>query len=81
MQFKIGKKDDDNLQRYPTDDLKTANIFSKKLKKELQDFLVGVVLFGSSARKESNEKSDIDILIIVDDIEFQMTQPFIETYR
>ena len=81
MQFKIGKKDDDNLQRYPTDDLKTANIFSKKLKKELQDFLVGVVLFGSSARRESNEKSDIDILIIVDDIEFQMTQPFIETYR
>jgi predicted nucleotidyltransferase/uncharacterized protein (UPF0332 family) len=81
MQFKIQKKDDDNLQRYATEDLRIANIFSKRLKEELKDFLVGVIVFGSSARRRTSEKSDIDILVIGDDVEFKMTSAFIETYR
>jgi predicted nucleotidyltransferase/uncharacterized protein (UPF0332 family) len=81
MQFKIGKKDDDALQRYPTEDLRVANEFTKELQKELQDFIVAVVLFGSSARKQTTEKSDIDVLIVGNDVEFQMTNEFIETYK
>ena len=81
MQFKIQKKDDDNLQKYATEDLKIANLFAKKLKEELKDFLVGVIVFGSSARRRTSEKSDIDILVIGDDVEFKMTSAFIETYR
>ncbi len=81
MQFKIAAKDDDNWQRYPTDDVRTAKTFAKHLEKELQDFLVGVVLFGSAARKEATEKSDIDILIVGNDLDFKMTKPLIETYR
>ena len=81
MQFKIQKKDDDNLQRYPTEDLRTARVFAKKLREELQDFVVAVILFGSTARKQSTEKSDIDILVVGDDIDFKTTKAFIETYR
>jgi len=81
MQFKIQAKVDENLQRYPSDDLRIANLFTKKLKNELQDFLAGVVMFGSSARNQTNEKSDIDILVIGNDMDFRMTKDFIETYR
>jgi predicted nucleotidyltransferase/uncharacterized protein (UPF0332 family) len=81
MQFKIQKKDDDNLQRYPTDDLRVANEFVKQLNAELEDFIVAAVLFGSSARRDTSPESDIDVLIIGNDIDFVMTQPLIETYR
>ncbi len=81
MEFKIGKKDDDLLQRYPTEDMRIANAFTRELQKELQDFLVAVVLFGSTARKKSSEKSDIDVLLIGNDVEINMTNEFIETYK
>ena len=81
MRFKIAAKDDDNIQRYPTDDLRIAKVFSGKLHKELQDFLSSAVVFGSSARKQANKHSDIDILIIGNDLDFKLSQPFLETYR
>ncbi len=81
MKFTIAKKDDDNLQKYATDDLRTARKFANKLQEEFKDFLVAAVLFGSSARRETTEKSDIDVIVIGDDIDFKMTQAFIETYR
>ncbi|MBT4446096.1 hypothetical protein HOA92_07165 [archaeon] len=81
MRFRIQAKDDDNIQRYPTSDLKIARVFSDKLKKELQDFLSSVVVFGSSARKTQHKNSDIDVLIIGNDLDFKLSQPFLETYR
>jgi uncharacterized protein (UPF0332 family)/predicted nucleotidyltransferase len=81
MRFQIQAKDDDNIQRYPSEDLKTARVFTDKLKKELQDFLTAVVVFGSSARKTQNKYSDIDVLIIGNDLDFKLNQAFLETYR
>lgn len=81
MQFRIEKKPNENLLKYPTDDLKTAQLFTKKLQNELQDFLKGVILFGSSARKEATEMSDIDVLVVTNDLDFKMTKELVETYR
>ncbi|MBT3298411.1 hypothetical protein HN385_05780 [archaeon] len=81
MEFKIGKKVNENVNLYPTEDLKIANHFTNKLSKELGNFLAASVLFGSGARKQSTNVSDIDILIIGDDLEFKMTREFVETYR
>lgn len=81
MQFTIQKKQNENIQKYPTDDIRTAHEFAQRLKNELGDFLVGVVIFGSAARMTSKEKSDIDVLVIGDDISFQFTQALIEAYR
>ena len=40
---------------------------SKKLKEEFKDKIENIILFGSYARGNYSENSDIDILVIVDD--------------
>lgn len=81
MEFKIEKKENENIHKYPTDDLKVAQEFAQKLKNELGDFLMGVVLFGSAVRKEQTVKSDIDVLVVTNDTSFQITDPLVEAYR
>ena len=81
MEFKIQKKENENVHRYPTDDLKLAQEFSASLQVELTDFLKGVVLFGSAVRREATAKSDIDVLVVTDDLSFQLTDALVEAYR
>ena len=81
MEFRIEKRKNENIHKYPTDDVKLVNDFAQKLKAELGDFLVAVVLFGSTARKTAGRGSDIDVLIVGDDISFQLTNELIEAYR
>jgi len=81
MEFRIQKKDNENLHKYPTEDLALAKKFADKLQKELQDFLMGVIVFGSTVRRETTDKSDIDILVITNDTRFVITEALIETYR
>ncbi len=81
MEFKIQKKLEENVFRYPSDDVRIVQQFAEDLQAELKDFLMGVVIFGSSARKETSEKSDIDVLVIGDDASYQMTEALIEAYK
>src|SRR3989344_2758522 len=81
MQFRIQKRINENIHKYATDDVKVAQQFAQKVKNELGDFLVAVIMFGSSARMSAKEGSDIDVLIVGDDITFQLTPPLIESYR
>lgn len=81
MEFVIQKKGNENRNKYPTEDLKLVEKFGFKLKEELQDFLLGVVMFGSTVRREATDKSDIDVLVVTDDTNFQISQAMISTYR
>ncbi len=81
MQFVIEKKQNENVHKYPTDDLKTAQEFSQRLKNELGDFMMGAIVFGSTARQSSTKESDIDVLIVGDDTSFQLTEALVEAYR
>jgi len=81
MEFRIQRKENENIHRYPTEDLKIAQKFAQELKNELGDFLLSAVLFGSAVRREATEMSDIDVLIISDDVTFQITEALIEGYR
>ncbi|MDP3733858.1 MAG: nucleotidyltransferase domain-containing protein [Nanoarchaeota archaeon] len=81
MEFKIQRKENENMHRYPSGDLAIAQKFTEKLKKELSDFLLSVVVFGSTARRETTERSDIDVLVITDDASFFISEPLIEGYR
>ena len=50
MEFKI-EKENENIHKYPTEDFRTALKFTEQLKRELDGFLVSVIMFGSSARR------------------------------
>ena len=81
MEFQIGRKENENLFRYPTEDLKIAQKFAQQLKNELGDFLVAVVMFGSSVRRDTHKESDIDVLVVSNDTSFVLSEPMIEGYR
>src|SRR3989344_4812919 len=81
MEFKIERKGNENVHKYPTDNLKKAHDFANALKKEFDTFILSVVLFGSSARQQETPASDIDVLVVTDDTTFVITEPLIEAYR
>jgi len=81
MEFDIQRKENENIYKYPTEDIELTQKFTEILRKELHDFLMGVVVFGSVARKKQTEHSDIDLLLIVNDSTFVITQELIEGYR
>ncbi|MCD6464217.1 hypothetical protein J7L02_01700, partial [Candidatus Woesearchaeota archaeon] len=80
-------------QRLGVQDTKLVYEFAKKIKQELGDFIKAIILFGSYARniqsqtltkqsdKTSEKINDIDILIIIDDINFAITKELAEAYR
>ena len=49
-----------------TDELVT--LFSKKLKEQLGNRLIRIILFGSRARGDYHPDSDYDLLVIVDEV-------------
>ncbi len=81
MEFNIYRKENENIHRYPTDDLKTAQHFAQKLKNELGDFMIAAIMFGSSVRRETTLESDVDVLVISDDTAFHINDPLVEAYR
>ncbi|MBI2102669.1 nucleotidyltransferase domain-containing protein [Candidatus Woesearchaeota archaeon] len=81
MEFKIERKGNENYHKYPTDNLKKAQEFANDLKKEFDTFVLAIVLFGSSARRQEKPTSDIDVLVVTDDTTFIITEPLIEAYR
>ncbi|MBT6774806.1 hypothetical protein HOA91_05550 [Candidatus Woesearchaeota archaeon] len=81
MEFKIMKKENENIHKYPTDDFKIAQKFSQQLKNELGDFIMGTIIFGSSARRQTTKESDIDVLVVSNDISFQINDALVESYR
>lgn len=81
MKVKFSRRQDNKNHKYATEDTAIVNMFTKDLQKELDNTLSAVVLFGSTARKERNEHSDIDVLVIIDDVSFQLNDSFTQSYR
>lgn len=81
MQFQVKQRKTINLDRYPNADVVIVKSFARKIQNEFGDFLKGVILFGSTARQQITERSDIDVLIIVDDLTIRMTAEVIEAYK
>lgn len=81
MEFKIKHNIDSKESNFKKEDLDIAYSFAKQIYDEFGTFLKAVILFGSVAKNEQKQGSDIDILIIVDDISIEMTSEIVETYR
>ena len=79
MEFKIHKRENEDLGKYDTEAMHLARRFAKKLYAEFGTFLKAVVLFGSSARQKSD--NDVDVLVVVDDVTLVMGAEVAETYR
>lgn len=80
MEFKVPKEKARNLEKYSEEARDLAYDFSKRLLKEVRDFVKGIVLFGSVARK-AQQSHDIDILVVIDDLSIQLTRELVQAYR
>src|SRR3989338_4139143 len=81
MKFELKRKENPNIKSYNQEDLRIAYNFTSDLHKELENFIKGVIIFGSTARKTKAARGDIDILVVVDDISISMTPELVEAYR
>ncbi|HLC82114.1 MAG TPA: nucleotidyltransferase domain-containing protein [Candidatus Nanoarchaeia archaeon] len=81
MEFRIQRKENENLHKYPTANLEIASKFAQQAKKELGDFVLTIAVFGSSARRETSINSDIDVLVITDDATYVLTEELVEGYK
>ena len=55
--------------------------FATKIYKEFDQMIKSIVLFGSSAKKISTPDSDIDIIIIIDDVAINWDPELVAHYR
>lgn len=81
MKFDIPRKQHPNLEKYPKYDIDVAYKFTNEIYKELGALVRAVILFGSSARKTPTARSDVDILVILDDLTISLTKEVTEAYR
>jgi predicted nucleotidyltransferase len=80
MEFKVRRKENPHVRKYSQRDLDTAREFAKRVNKEFSMFVRTVVLFGSAARKQKGG-TDIDILVVIDDLGMMLTPEAVQTYR
>ncbi len=81
MEFMLTKKENPVLETYAKTDVELARHFAKRMHDEFGNFVRAVVIFGSSARKEARTESDVDILVVVDDVSIALSPELIQTYR
>lgn len=81
MKVQIERKVNPNLELYRKQDLDIAYNFTKDLHKELGKFIKAIVLFGSSARRKRKPESDLDIMVVVDDLSINFSSELVEAYR
>lgn len=81
MDIDIPKRPHPGTEYYRKEEIDLANKFAQALNKEMGKFIKGIILFGSSARKSSTPKSDIDVLILIDDLSIILTKDVADAYR
>ena len=81
MKFDLPHKQHPNLERYYKEDIDKVYRFANELYKELGGLIRAVVVFGSTARHTRGPGGDIDVLIILDDLQMNLTAEVTEAYR
>jgi predicted nucleotidyltransferase/uncharacterized protein (UPF0332 family) len=82
---KIERKNKKLAKNYPTLNLKTqtdiAMDFATKTYKKFDKTIKSIILFGSTVKKTATLGSDIDIVIVIDDVTINWDQELIAWYR
>lgn len=77
--FKISEKNIPTLQLKTENDI--AMDFAVKVSQKFDKIIKSIVLFGSTSKHERTAGSDIDIIIIIDDVSVKWDQELIAWYR
>jgi predicted nucleotidyltransferase len=80
MDFTIEKKEADT-SHFDSTVMDLTYKFAKEAHKEFGEIIKALILFGSSARKDATASSDIDILLIFNDVTITPTDDLVETYK
>ena len=67
QQPKPSKEDEKKMEEFRKKQLETAEKFKTNVMEKYKDFVKAVVLFGSLVRGDFHSKSDIDMLVVIDD--------------
>jgi len=85
MDVKIKKKAKPTKKQLPKDSMDAAYSFAKKAHKEYGNLIKALVLFGTVARNRGHSQqgkvTDIDILIIIDDVSIYLSRELVQAYR
>ena len=81
MEFDIPKRHNSSIEHYKKDEYELANKFAQLINKEMGQFIKAIILFVSAARKTNNPKSDIDVLILIDDLSTIVSRDVADAYR
>jgi predicted nucleotidyltransferase len=79
--FSPAKRTHHKLRVPKADDTDVATRFTTEIKKELGAFLKASVLFGSCATGTAHDASDIDVLLIIDDVTHPITDELTLHYQ
>lgn len=80
MEFEV-RRSSKKQEVIDEDSYNIALSFSKQLVKEVHNFVKGIVLFGSVAKRKNGKTGDIDVLVIVDDLNLQVNEALVQGYR
>ncbi|MDK2850063.1 MAG: hypothetical protein PWP03_382 [Candidatus Woesearchaeota archaeon] len=73
---------DELKKNYDEESLNIVYNFAKKMTKEFGDLIKVIAIFGSATKKEDlDPNSDIDVLVVVDDVDFKIDDALAQTYR
>ena len=85
MEFDIKKAkkspETSNETNFSKSEIEISYEFAKEMKKEFNDFIKAIVLFGSTTKNPKTDRSDIDILVVIDDLSIQISAEIVESYR
>ena len=81
MEFEQRKRIPKNEDKYNLDNLKKAREFSKRFLEEMDDLVRSIVLFGSNSSKISKKSSDIDVMVVLDNVSVYVSDELREAYR
>ena len=81
MDFTLKERKTNIKHHYDDHDFKLAQKLSKELQKELNELLKGVIFFGSAVRGNAEKNSDIDIMLLINDLKYVFSDEVIEAVR
>jgi len=81
MEFEQKKRKTNNEENYHIENLKIAREFSKDLLGEMNEFVRSIVLFGSNTHDTLKKNSDIDLMIVLDNVSVFVSEELREAYK